>query len=196
MAAYPKRGSIAPPRLRVELVPSTCWLSNVRSYMTRHYWAKLAAEVAEDGKHLCEVCGGRGRQHAVECHEVWLYDDARRVQTLLRLQALCPLCHKVKHLGHTIAGGREEMAFHWLGKVSGWDRPQTLRYVDAVFAQWAARSQIEWTLDLRVLGEVYGVALERLGLESFVLAPAQRLRMQHGREVSMEDLYGRDGRRR
>lgn len=190
----PNYGALPP--LRVELVPSTCWLSNVRSYMTRHYWAKLAAEVAEDGKHLCEVCGGRGRQHAVECHEVWLYDDVRRVQMLLRLQALCPLCHKVKHLGHTIAIGREEMAMHWLGKVNRWESTQTASYVDAVFAQWAARSRFEWTLDLTVLGTVYEVPLERLGLESFVLAPEARLRMQHGREVSAEDLYGRDGKRR
>lgn len=183
-----------PPKLRVELVPSTCWLSNVRSYLTKHYWEKLSREVAEDGGERCEVCRGRGRQHAVECHEVWLYDDERQVQKLLRLQALCPTCHGIKHLGRTIARGKEEMALYWLGKVNGWDQPTTLWYVDAVFKQWAERSRVEWLLDLQVLGEAYEIPLERLGIPSYVLLPAQRQRMQHGRETSMEDIYQQDGR--
>jgi hypothetical protein len=31
--------------------------------------------------------------------EVWDYDDARMVQRLVRLIALCPAYHEVKHLG-------------------------------------------------------------------------------------------------
>lgn len=58
------------PKLHVELVPSTCWLSNVRPLMKRSAWRRLAAGVAEDGSGCCEVCRGRGCQHAVECHEV------------------------------------------------------------------------------------------------------------------------------
>ena len=185
--------SSAPPKLRVELVPSTCWLSNVRSYMSDHFWRKLSQEIAEESERRCQVCRGRGRRHAVECHEAWLYDDARRVQTLLRLEALCPMCHAIKHLGRTIARGKEDMALYWLGKVNGWDERATRGYVDAVFAQWSVRSRVEWTLDLRVLGEVYDVPLGRLGLESFVLHPAQRRQMQHGRAMSVEDVYQRDG---
>ncbi len=181
------------PKLRVELVPSTCWLSNVRSYMSDHFWRRLSQEILEESDRRCQVCKGRGRRHAVECHEAWLYDDERRVQMLLRLEALCPMCHAVKHLGRTIARGKEGMAVYWLAKVNGWDERTARRYVDAVFEQWSARSRVEWTLDLRVLGEVYEVPLERLGVGSFVLYPAQRRQMQHGREASMEDVYQRDG---
>ena len=39
-------------------------------------------------------------------HEVWDYDDARRVQRLVRLIALCPACHEVKHLGLAAKRGR------------------------------------------------------------------------------------------
>ena len=189
--------SVAPagglPKLRVELVPSTCWLSNVRSLMKRSAWKRLAAEIAEDGGRRCEVCAGRGRQHAVECHEVWLYDDRRGVQVLMRLQALCPMCHRVKHLGRTMNVGYGEQACRWLARVNGWDAATTSRYVDAVFGQWEARSQRAWTLDLTVLGEAYEVSLGDLGLERYVLAPHEREQMQHRRAVSAEDVYQRDG---
>lgn len=182
------------PRLRVELVPSTCWLSNVRSYMSDHFWRKLSREIAEESGQRCQVCRGRGRRHAVECHEAWHYDDQRRVQMLMRLDALCPICHSIKHLGRTIAQGKEDLALYWLVRVNGWDERTARMYVDAVFEQWRARSRVEWTLDLSVLGEAYDVGLERLGLESYVLAPREREQMQHRRAVSMEDVYERDGR--
>lgn len=181
------------PRLRVELVPSTCWLSNVRSLMRQRAWKRLAAEIAEDGGRCCEVCGGRGRQHAAECHEVWLYDDVRRMQTLMRLQSLCPGCHRVKHLGRTMNMGYGGQACAWLARVNGWDAATTNRYVDAVFGQWLARSERPWTLDLTVLGEAYEVGLADLGLERYVLAPHEREPMQHRRAVSAEDVYRCDG---
>jgi hypothetical protein len=181
------------PKLGVELVPSTCWLSNVRSLMRERAWKRLAREVAEDGGRCCEVCGGRGRQHAVECHEVWFYDERRGVQLLMRLQALCPRCHRVKHLGRSASIGYGEQACAWLAHVNGRDPAMTERYVSAVFRQWSARSQRPWTLDLTVLGEAYQVGLDDLGMESYVLAPREREQMHHRRAVSMEDVYQRDG---
>ena len=126
---------------------------------------------------------------------MWLYEDDRQMQTLLRLQALCPVCHGIKHLGRTIRLNGEERALHWLAKVNGWDAATTVWYVDAVFKQWAQRSRVEWALDLSVLGEVYEIPLELLGIESYLLAPQQRRQMQHGRELSIEDVYARDGKR-
>jgi hypothetical protein len=163
-----------PPKLRVELVPQTCGLSDVKSYMSEHHWGKLSREVAEDGDMRCEVCGGRGRQHAVECHEVWLFDDERRLQTLLRLQALCPMCHRVKHLDRAISNGYGEHACERLARVNGWDAAATRWYVNAVSEQWHARSQMHWALDLTVLDEVYEVGLERLNLSSYELTAHER----------------------
>ncbi len=185
----------APPKLRVELVPQTCWLSNVRSLMRQRSWKRLASELADAYDRRCETCKGRGRQHAVECHEVWLYDDERHVQELLRLQPLCPMCHRVKHLGRSINLGYEEQACAWLARVNGWSAETTAWYVDAVFRQWYERSQHQWVLDLSALGDVYDVPVEDLGLTSFVLQPSEREQMQHRRAVSAEDMYSRDGRR-
>jgi len=83
-------------RLTVELVPSTCWYTNVRSNVSKAVWDRLRGEVAADAGNRCEVCGGRGRRWPVECHEMWDYDDDRKIQRLERLVALCPACHEVK----------------------------------------------------------------------------------------------------
>ncbi len=85
-------------RLSIELVPSSCWYSNVRTVLTR--WGTgiaSAAKVYEAAGRRCEVCGGaRGGVHPVECHEAWEYDDVGHVQRLARMTALCPACHEVK----------------------------------------------------------------------------------------------------
>ena len=107
-------------RLTVELVPSTCWWSNVRSHVAPAVWERLRRATAAAAGNRCEICGGRGRRHPVECHEVWDYDDTTRVQRLVRLIALCPACHEVKHLGLAAKRGRHGAALAHLARVNGW----------------------------------------------------------------------------
>ena len=144
------------PRLSVELVPATCWSSNLRSELPRPAWDVLRRRSYRDAGYRCEVCGGRGPAHPVECHEQWSYDDAALVQRLVRMVALCPACHQVKHLGRAHAIGRGDQARAHLASVNGWDRAATDAYVDAVFAQWERRSTHDWQLDLEAL-TAYGV---------------------------------------
>ena len=51
------------PRLTVELVPRTCWLSNVRTLLSRLEWDTLRRLVYVRAGYQCEVCGGRGDRH-------------------------------------------------------------------------------------------------------------------------------------
>jgi hypothetical protein len=174
------------PRLSVELVPQTCWLSNVRSLMKRYEWQKLSQMAAEDAGHRCQVCDGRGRQHAVECHEMWLYDDQRKAQRLMKLTALCPMCHHVKHFGRSMNTGYGEQALAWLCRVNGWSHEHGEKYVAAVFTEFHERSRHQWLLDLNSLVG-YDVTPEMLGLPRYVLLPCEREQMQHRRALSMED---------
>ena len=146
-------------RLTVELVPSTCWWSNVRSHLTPPEWERLRRATAAAAGNRCEICGGRGRRHPVECHEVWDYDDTRRVQRLVRLIALCPSCHEVKHLGLTAKRGRQAAALVHLANVNGWTTADAEAYAEVVFEQWAARSRHDWTLDCTIL-EAQGIHFE------------------------------------
>lgn len=185
-------GVAGAPRLSVELVPSSCWLSNVRSLMRRYQWQKLSKVVCDEAGRRCEICGGTGRQHPVECHEVWFYDDAAKVQRLMRLIALCPMCHLVKHFGRAQLENRGEQAFAWLRRVNEWRPEQAGRYLEAVQAQHVERSRWQWTLDLEAL-EGYEVTPEMLVIDGepmggYVLAAARREMMQHGRRVDLADL--------
>ncbi len=63
--------------LTVELVPQTCWYTNVRSNVPAEDWERLRKFVFKLAGYRCEICGGRGDKWWVECHEQWEYDDAR-----------------------------------------------------------------------------------------------------------------------
>ena len=150
---------ISGTRLTVELVPSTCWWSSVRTHVDPEVWERLRRATVRAAGNRCEICGGRGRRHPVECHEVWEYHDTRLVQRLVRLIALCPACHEVKHFGLAGTRGRRGAALSHLARVNGWSVADADAYIEAAFEQWASRSRHEWTLECTVL-EVQGIHVE------------------------------------
>lgn len=139
------------PVLTVELVPSTCWYTNMRSNVSQAEWDRLRRAVYRRAKNRCEICGGRGKTHPVECHEVWHYDDATRVQRLEGFTALCPSCHSVKHIGLAKVQGKLAQALSHLSKVNGWSADKARTYVDEAFEVWARRSEHQWQLDISLL---------------------------------------------
>ncbi len=42
--------------MTVELVPSTCWCTNVRSHAAKAVWDRLRRQVAAEAAHRCEIC--------------------------------------------------------------------------------------------------------------------------------------------
>ncbi|MDV2997699.1 MAG: hypothetical protein N4J56_007404 [Chroococcidiopsis sp. SAG 2025] len=139
------------PKLTVELVPRTCWYSNVRSHISKDNWKKIGRQIFQRAGYRCEVCGGRGNKHPVECHEIWHYDDKNCTQTLVGLTALCPACHECKHMGFANTQGRGEIALTHLAEVNGWSLDWARSYTDRCFEVWAERSQFEWKIDLDYL---------------------------------------------
>src|SRR5688500_8134041 len=57
-----ENGALLLPRtlLTVELVPRTCWFSNLRSELSQDEWDRLRRSVYERAGNRCEVCGGKG----------------------------------------------------------------------------------------------------------------------------------------
>ncbi len=145
-----ENGEVLLPRtlLTVELVPSTCWFSNLRSELSKEEWDRLRRPIFERAGRRCEVCGGRGTQHPVECHEVWEYDDEDHAQHLAGLVALCPACHEAKHMGYASSVGRAGQARAHLARVNSWSMDDVEMYLETQFEQWSRRSQHEWSLDL------------------------------------------------
>lgn len=152
-------------------MPSSSWYKNVRSVATAQVWNHLRHTVYRDAGNKCQVCGGRGDRHPVECHEQWDYmcdvsrNDSlpfrtghRFVQRLTKLVALCPMCHMAKHIGYARTQGKEEDVRHHLMKINGWSEFETELYLVSMWETWRVRSRVEsWDLDLTVLTE-YGVS--------------------------------------
>jgi hypothetical protein len=139
------------PRLSIELVPRTCWYSNVRSNVSAADWEKCKQFVRKRSGDRCEVCGGKGPKWPVECHEIWDYDDDESRQTLMGLIALCPDCHEVKHIGRvSVTEGPPGIVrcLEHLGRVNGWDLETCEAYVKNEFHIHALRSLSEWELDV------------------------------------------------
>lgn len=161
-----------PTKLTVELVPSTCHYSNVRTTVTPQQWDKIRFISYEKANNKCEICDGTGKaqgyKHNVECHEIWLYDDENKIQKLIGLISLCPTCHQVKHIGRAIMIGKENECYNQLAVVNGWSAEQVMQHITEAFEVHRERSQHEWTLDISILNEEpYSLGLKLGGKRKF-----------------------------
>ncbi|HEX8890630.1 MAG TPA: HNH endonuclease [Pyrinomonadaceae bacterium] len=144
--------------LTIELIPKTSWYKNVRSNISKEEWEKLKKITFSRAGYKCEICGGRGGRWPVECHEIFTYDDEQRIQKLVRLIALCPACHEVKHIGLASVRGRGNSAKTHLAKVNNWSVEDAELYIEGCFEQWHRRSCHKWKLDLSYL-EQFGIEI-------------------------------------
>ena len=148
-------------KLTIELVPATMWLNNVRAVVTKKQWDYLKSQVSSKAYNLCEICGGVGPKHPVECHEIWAFDNKNLVQKLEGMIALCPSCHMVKHFGFAEVRGKRAIALRHLMSVNKLTLNKAEEYVAQAFKVWAERSKKNWTLDITHLKE-YGVDIDKL----------------------------------
>ncbi len=144
-------------KLAVELIPSTCHFSNVRTTVKASEWDKIRFLSYEAADNKCQICGDTGKnqgyKHNVECHEIWHYDDENHVQTLIGLISLCPTCHQVKHIGRAFAIGKQNQAIAQLIKVNKWTPIQTAKHIEDAFILHKERSKYKWSLDLSLLNQ-------------------------------------------
>ena len=148
-------------RLTVELIPRTLFFSNVRTLLPKKYWDNIRKDSYEKAQNKCEICGDTGKNqgygHNVECHEIWGYDDEKRIQKLTGLISLCPKCHQVKHFGRTSAIGKQAEAFKHMEKVNNWNHKQCLDHLKLAMSEWMDRSKYQWFIDLSYLNENYEI---------------------------------------
>lgn len=140
-------------KLSIELIPRTCWFSNVRSHVSRSEWDWLRKQVYSAAYDVCEICGGVGPKHPVEAHEIWEFNDETLVQRLTGMIALCPNCHQVKHIGLAGILGHFEKALAHFKKINKLSDKAAKEYVREAFAQYEARSKKNWKLDISYLKE-------------------------------------------
>jgi len=147
--------------LFVDMVPRSCWFTNVRTCVEQRDWERLRRMITGRAEHRCEICGrgeDRETQRRLEAHERWSYDETTGVQTLRRLVCLCSDCHLATHMGYANVTGRSDEAIAHLREVTGMTHTEAMAHIDAAGQLWTARSARTWALDLSMLTDA-GVTL-------------------------------------
>jgi 5-methylcytosine-specific restriction endonuclease McrA len=148
-------------KLEVELVPTSCWWSNIRSNIKVSEWDRIRFVTGGLADFKCEICGDRGTKHPVECHEIWMYDEKKKIQKLLKFQSICPLCHQVKHLGLTQGFGREiyNRAVDRFTRLNDLTITSSHELIKQAVTQFKNRSSLKWKLDVSLLSH-YNITIK------------------------------------
>lgn len=137
-------------KLDFELVPDSCWYSNLRSILSKKQWDVVRREAYARANGRCMICGRKATR--LEAHERWRYDTDTCTQVLDDVIAVCRSCHSVIHIGRTQLLGDEEKAIKHFCYVNGCGYPDYIKALGAANARHAELNRVgEWKLDLSYL---------------------------------------------
>ena len=137
-------------KLQFELVPDSCWYSNLRSILSKKQWDYLRKEAYDRAQGRCMICGRSAKR--LEAHEKWSYDEKNKVQKLEDIIAVCHDCHSVIHIGRTSLVGNMERAEKHYMKVNACSYTDFLKDLGIANTQHQRRNEIDaWKLDLSYL---------------------------------------------
>ena len=138
-------------KLNFELVPDSCWYSNLRSALPKEVWDKIRKKAYARANGKCMICGAPTAR--LEAHEQWEYDDKTCVQKLKNVVAVCRPCHEVIHIGRTQLMGREKEASEHFMKVNGCTYAEYRKALGEANGKHRERSRKDWQLDVSKLPE-------------------------------------------
>ena len=138
-------------KLVFELVPESCWCSNLRSQLPKEAWDVIRKRAYARAGGRCMICGAPTSR--LEAHERWAYDDRTHIQSLKDIVAVCRSCHEVIHIGRTQLVGREREAIAHYTKVNGCTYADYRKALGEATALHRERSRHEWQLDIGRLKE-------------------------------------------
>lgn len=95
--------------LYVDLVPSSCWFTNIRYCVRPKDWNKIRKIVYSRANYTCEYCKINCIENKIpiEEHERWNFDYSTMTQKLVRLIGLCKDYHLTTHYGFSRINGFE-----------------------------------------------------------------------------------------
>lgn len=138
-------------KLTIDLIPATSWYISLRSHLSKERWNKIRLFVYKKFGYQCSIC--KSKSDRLQCHEVWVFDDEKKMQKLKGLQVLCSLCHNVKHIG--ISGIRaregkldyEELITHFMN-INNVSRNVFFTHREEAIQLFLKRNKISWRIQL------------------------------------------------
>jgi len=134
-------------KLNFELVPDSCWYSNLRSILKPAQWDIIRKDAYAKANEHCSICGRLVKR--LEAHEYWDYDEEHCIQKLTDVIAVCNQCHSVIHIGRTQLLGNDKDASDWFIKVNNCSYAEYRKALGQANIDHQRRNLVsEWQLDL------------------------------------------------
>ncbi|MCQ2387681.1 MAG: HNH endonuclease [Clostridia bacterium] len=134
-------------KLKIELVPDSCWYSNLRSLLSKAQWDFIKKDAKERAQGKCAICGKKTDK--LEAHEQWAYDESKGIQKLANVISVCKDCHSVIHMGRTsLVGNLQKAEDHYM-KVNNCSYAEMKADIGKANEEHVRRNKVsEWKLDL------------------------------------------------
>lgn len=142
--SFVKRGVILMP----DMLPITSWGQNIREVFGQDTWDRMRKHSYMAAGFRCEICGANGR---LESHELFYLENETCKQKLIKLMALCELCHKAHHLGFAKSMNMLPQVHNHLIAVNGWTEKELEYYLEDAYETWLQRKDWPWELDVSPL---------------------------------------------
>lgn len=130
-------------KLRPRLVPRPLWGVSAYRLLKRSEWQQIRRAALTAAANTCAMCCVV-RYRGMVCDEDWSYVNG--IALLREVQVVCPDCNAVIHFGRTNVAGYGQVALEHMARINGVTVEETVPLIDAAFAEWRERSQINWTV--------------------------------------------------
>ena len=136
-------------KLNFELIPDSCWFSNLRSALPKEVWDKIRKKAYAKAGGKCSICGKNAK---LEAHESWEYDEKNNVQKLKRIIAVCHDCHSEIHIERTRLLGNELAAERHFMQVNNSSYAEYRKALGKANEDHQRRNKVlEWQVDTSYL---------------------------------------------
>ena len=136
--------------LYIDMIPKTSYFKNVRSLFNEADWNLIRHHIYNRTNNKCECCGCK-RSKYLEAHERWIFDFETKTQKLIRIIALCRLCHQATHYGHSKVFKNIIKINEHLKKVRGFTDEDLKAHIKEAYEIWEKRNKINWIIDTSII---------------------------------------------
>ena len=136
--------------LYIDMIPKTSYFKNVRSCFSVNDWDIIRNHIYKRTENRCECCGAK-RSKYLEAHERWIYDFETKTQKLIRIIALCKLCHQATHYGHSKMKKDIIKINEHIKKIRKINDEELKKHIEDAYEIWKERNKIKWIIDLSII---------------------------------------------
>jgi len=138
--------------LYIDMIPKTSYFKNVRSLFNESDWNLIRHHIYNRSYYRCECCGIKKFKY-LDAHERWIYDYETKKQKLIRIIALCRLCHQATHFGHSKKTKNIEKIREHIKKVRGITEEELELHIKQAYDIWRERNKINWIIDTSIIND-------------------------------------------